>query len=157
LAAVEVRRSRCRARALAVIAVLLVLQYAQSVFIPLVLGLLISCALDPVVTRLERIRVPRAVGAGMLLLALVGGGGFFVYELRFQAQEIIQQLPHGARRRRRTLEQQQGGTTDALKKVQQAATELERATTSSGAAAAEPGAVCDHVEDVKGVGELLGD
>ena len=42
---------------IAVIAGILLLQYAQAVFIPLVLGLLISYALDPVVTR-------QAFGAG---------------------------------------------------------------------------------------------
>jgi len=59
---------------LAVIACVLMLQYAQTVFIALVLGLLISYALDPAVTRLEKIRVPRAAGAAILILALVGGG-----------------------------------------------------------------------------------
>lgn len=132
---------------LAVIAVLMLLQYAQAVFIPLVLGLLISYALDPVVTRLQRIRVPRAVGAAVLLLSLVAGGAFFLYQLRFQVQEIIQQLPEGARRLRYTLERQQGGTTDALKKVQQAATELERAADASGATPAKPGVTRVQVED----------
>lgn len=132
---------------LAVIAVLLVLQYAQSVFIPLVLGLLISYALDPIVTRLQRLRVPRAASAALLLLTLVCGGGFFIYQLRFQVQEIVQQLPDGARRLRRTLEQQQGGTTDALKKVQQAATELERAADASSTVQAKPGVTRVQVED----------
>ena len=132
---------------LAVIAVLLVLQYAQSVFIPLVLGLLISYALDPVVTRLQKMRVPRGVSAGVLLLTLVCGGGYFVYQLRFQMQEIIQQLPDGARRLRRTLDQQQGGTTDALKQVQQAATELERAADASSTVQARPGVTRVQVED----------
>jgi len=132
---------------LAVIAVLLVLHYAQSVFIPLVLGLLISYALGPVVTRLQKFRVPRAISAGVLLLALVAGSGYLIYELRFQVQEIIQQLPDGARRLRRTLEQQQGRTTDALKNVQQAATELEQASNSSGATTARPGVTRVQVED----------
>ncbi|MEQ1727485.1 MAG: AI-2E family transporter [Vicinamibacterales bacterium] len=132
---------------LAVIAVLLVLHYAQPVFIPLVLGLLISYALGPVVTRLQKFRVPRAVSAGVLLLALVAGSGYLIYQLRFQVQEIIQQLPDGARRLRRTLEQQQGRTTDALKNVQQAATELEQASNSSGATTARPGVTRVQVED----------
>src|SRR3954470_8231063 len=54
---------------LAVIASVLMLQYAQAVFIPLVIGLLISYALDPVVTKLEQIRIPRAFGAAVLILA----------------------------------------------------------------------------------------
>src|SRR4051812_24492852 len=58
---------------IAVIATVLLLQYAQSVFIPLVLGLLMSYALDPAVTKLQKLRIPRAAGAGFLILALVGG------------------------------------------------------------------------------------
>jgi hypothetical protein len=42
---------------LAVMASVIVLQYAQSIFIPLILGLLISYELDPIVTRLENCRV----------------------------------------------------------------------------------------------------
>lgn len=132
---------------LAVIAGILVLQYAQSVFIPLVLGLLISYALDPVVTRLEKLRVPRAAGAALLIIGLVTGGGFLLYQLRGQAQQIIQQLPEGARRLRYTIEQQQGSTTDALQKVQQAATELEKAADSAGPVAARPGVTKVQVED----------
>ncbi len=147
LVPVPVNMRNAAVTVLAVIAVLLVLQYAQSVFIPLVLGLLISYALDPIVTRLQRLRVPRAASAAVLLLTLVCGGAFFVYQLRFQVQQIVQQLPDGARRLRRTLEQQQGGTTDALKKVQQAATELEQAATPSGAAAANPGVTRVQVEE----------
>ena len=132
---------------MAAIAAVLVLQYAQAVFIPLVLGLLISYALDPVVTRLERMRLPRAVGAAALLVTLVAGGGFLLYQLRGQAQQIIEQLPEGARRLRYTLEQQQGSTTDALQKVQQAAAELEKAADSAGAPPAKPGVTRVQVEE----------
>lgn len=133
---------------LAVIAAVLLLQYAQAVFIPLVLGLLISYALDPAVTRLERLRIPRALGAGALLVILIGGGGYMLYQLRTQAQQIISQLPEGARRLRYTLEHQRGGTTDALQKVQQAATELEKAADTTGTPPpARPGVTRVQVED----------
>lgn len=128
-------------------AVVLVLQYAQAVVIPLVLGLLISYALDPVVTRLEKLRLPRAVGAALLLLTLVGGGGYLLYQLRFQAQAIVEQLPAGARRLRQTLDRQHGGTTDALQQVQQAATELQKAGTSSAEPTARPGVTRVQVEN----------
>ena len=63
-----------RSAALTIIAALgliLVLQYAQAMLIPIVLSILISYALDPLVTRLERLRVPRPLAAGVLLMALV--------------------------------------------------------------------------------------
>src|SRR5262245_26365622 len=67
-----------RSAALTVLALLvltIVLQYAQAMIIPIVLGQLIYYALDPVVTALARLRVPRAVGAACVLLAIVAGTG----------------------------------------------------------------------------------
>jgi len=132
---------------LAVIATVFLLQYAQSVFIPLVLGLLMSYALDPAVTKLEKLRIPRAAGAGVLIIALVGGGGFGLYQLRAQADQIIQQLPEGARRLRQIVAREQRGTTDAIQKVQQAATELQKATDSAAPTQARPGVTRVQVED----------
>jgi predicted PurR-regulated permease PerM len=132
---------------MAAIAVVLVLQYAQSVFIPLVLGLLISYALDPVVTRLERLRLNRAVGAALILLLVVGGGGVMLYQLRSQATQIIEQLPDGARRLRALINRQQ--SSGAIHKMQQAATELQKAAsdTTGGTPAASPGVTRVQVED----------
>jgi predicted PurR-regulated permease PerM len=131
---------------LAVIAGVLVLQYAQSVFIPLILGVLISYALDPVVTRLERWRIHRAAGAALVLLLVVGGGSVMLYQLRSQADQIIGQLPQGARRLRELLERQQGA--GAIQKVQQAATELQKAAADTGgAAASNPDVTRVQVED----------
>jgi len=132
---------------MAAIAVVLVLQYAQSVFIPLVLGLLISYALDPVVTRLERLRLNRAAGAALILLLVVGGGGVMLYQLRSQATQIIEQLPDGARRLRTLINRQQ--SSGAIHKMQQAATELQKAAsdTTGETPAAGPGVTRVQVED----------
>jgi predicted PurR-regulated permease PerM len=130
----------------AAIAAIVLLKYAQNFFIPIVLGVLISYALDPAVSRLERIRVPRAVGALVLIGALVGGTGFTLYELRGQAQDIVEQLPEGARKLRRLLDKQRGGTADALEKVQQAATELEKATVTGKTPPSRPGVTRVQVE-----------
>ena len=46
---------------LAVLAVVLVLQYAQAMVIPIVLGVLVSYALEPAVTGLVRLHLPRRV------------------------------------------------------------------------------------------------
>ncbi len=132
---------------IAVIAGVLLLQYAEAVFIPLVLGLLISYALDPAVTRLERLRIPRALGAAALMIALVGGGGYMLYQLRSQAQEIIAQLPEGARRLRQRLEQRHGSTADALEQVQRAATELEKVTGGTARPPTRPGVTRVQVEE----------
>ena len=57
-----------RADVLAVVAVVVMLQYAESMIIPIVLGVLISYALDPMVAALTRWHLPRPVGAAILLI-----------------------------------------------------------------------------------------
>jgi predicted PurR-regulated permease PerM len=129
---------------LTVLALILVLQYAQPMLIPIVLSILISYALDPVVTRLERLRVPRALAAGVLLLTLVGAGAVFVYQLRFEAQAIVRQLPDAARRLRQTFDGA-NSPTSAIKDVQKAASELEK-TASAAATPAPPPAGVQRVQ-----------
>ena len=53
----------------------LFLRFAQKVLVPLAVGVLISYALEPIVSWLKKWSIPRAVGAGVLLAALVGGAG----------------------------------------------------------------------------------
>ena len=113
---------------LAVLAVVLVLQYAQGVIIPIVIGLLISYALDPLVAWMARRRVPRPIAAALVLSILTGGGGYMLYSLRSEANAIVDQLPQGARRLRQLLEADRPSTAPtAIQQMQKAATELERA------------------------------
>ena len=113
----------------AVIGAVFVLQYAQAMIIPVVLGVLINYALDPIVTRLTRLRVPRPVAAGIVLITLTAATGLLVYSLRPQVSAIVQQLPDAARRLRRIVEDGKPAAPSAIEQVQKAATELERAAT----------------------------
>lgn len=83
---------------LAVLGVILVLQYAQAVIIPIVLGVLISYALDPIVSLLTRLRLPRPLASAIVLLALVATVGGVAYGVRSQVSSVIEQLPQAARR-----------------------------------------------------------
>ena len=123
---------------LAGIALVLILRYAQALVIPVVLSILISYALEPVVTRLTGFRVPRPLAAALVVLLLVTAGGALGYELRGQATALVDQLPDAARRLRRMIEGQ-NGTGSAIAQVQQAATELERAAKAAGVAAKPAG------------------
>ena len=127
---------------IAFLALVVVLQYAQAMVIPIVLGQLIYYALDPVVTALARARVPRGIGAALVLLAIVAGSGRLIYELSGQAQTIVQQLPEAARRVRRTLEEKQAqGASTTIEQVQKAATELEKAADAATTAPPTPSGV----------------
>src|SRR5262245_7378686 len=110
-------------------ATIMLLRYMQDVFIPLVLGGLLFYALDPFVDRLERLKVPRAMAAGTVLLLLVAGTTGVAYALRFQAMAVIEQMPTAAQRFRDAFRAQRGqpGTLD---KVQQAAKEIEKTADS---------------------------
>ena len=59
---------------LAVLAVILGLKYLQAVIIPIVLGALLSYALEPIVAWMVRRHVQRSLAAAALLLALFTGG-----------------------------------------------------------------------------------
>src|SRR3954468_21522716 len=88
---------------IAALAVMLVLQYAQSVLVPIVLGVLISYGLAPFVGALSRLRIPRAFGAAIAVTLLVGGIGLGVYTLTDQAMSIVTDIPTAAQRIRDRL------------------------------------------------------
>ena len=107
--------------------VVLLLQFMQPVFLPLVLGALLFYALDPAVDRLQKWRVPRAIGAaGMLFIVITGCGGL-VYTLQGQAVTVIDQLPAAARNLSASLRKIPGAEPGAVEKVQQAADALQDA------------------------------
>jgi predicted PurR-regulated permease PerM len=116
---------------LAVLAAVLVLQYAQAMLIPIVLGVLISYALEPIVARLTRWHVPRPLAAAVVLLAVTASIGALLYGLRFEAQAIVEQLPQAARRLRQAVESGRPTTAGPIEQVQKAATELEKAATAA--------------------------
>jgi len=60
---------------LAVLASVFALQWGQAVFIPLMLSLLLTYALSPLVELLHRWKLPRWIGAGLILMGLFGGLG----------------------------------------------------------------------------------
>ena len=64
---------------LSIAIVILLLQYMQPVLLPLVLGALLFYALDPAVDRLQKMRVPRAIGAALMLCMVVASCGALAY------------------------------------------------------------------------------
>ena len=111
---------------LAVLATVYVLKWASAVFIPVLLGLMISYALSPIVTRLHRWRVPRALGAAALLIGILVGTGSLLYSLSDDAVSLIESLPDAAQKLRVSLEKPRQAPPGTIDNVQKAATELER-------------------------------
>ena len=106
--------------------VILLLQYMRPVLLPLVLAALLFYALDPAVDWLEKIRVPRAIGAGLMLFIVIAGCGGLAYSLQGQALTVIDQLPAGARKLATFLRKSSSGEPGAIEKVQEAAEALQK-------------------------------
>ena len=134
---------------IAVLAGLFVLHWARAVFVPFMLGLVFSYALSPIVNWLESRRIPRALGAGVLLLALMGILGTTAYSLSGEAVRLVDTLPAAAQKLMRTIKTQQGGKDSTLETVQKAATQIEQATKEAGAPANSRGVMRVSVEPAR--------
>jgi len=100
---------------------------ASRLLIPITLGLLVSYALEPPVAALERKRVPRWLGAAVVLLLAMGGMAFAAYGLWNQANVAAAKLPVGAQELRELLQRNNvGGGSNPVTQVQRAADELKR-------------------------------
>src|SRR4051812_25494605 len=81
------------ARLVVALAIIVGLWWGQSVWIPLVLSVLISYALEPIVAAMAAHHIPRPAAVPLLLtalLAVVGGGA---YALRGEATAFVSRLP----------------------------------------------------------------
>lgn len=126
-----------RSASLVVIAVLIsiyVLQWASAVFIPLLLGVVMTYALSPAVDQLQRWHIPRALGAGGLLIALLLSIGATAYSLADDATALVDSLPEAAQKVRQSVRSTSGNPPGSIEKVQQAAAKLEQAAEESGSA-----------------------
>jgi predicted PurR-regulated permease PerM len=101
-----------------------VLYLARVVFIPLTFALMLSFLLSPTVTWFERRRVPRALGAALLVLSLLGVGGFAAVELANPAADWIARSP----RVLQTLERKVRPWRRPVKNVSELAQRVERIT-----------------------------
>jgi predicted PurR-regulated permease PerM len=86
-----------------VLAAFYTLYLGRSFFLPIVLAILLSFLLRPVVRGLKRLHIPDGLGAGFVVLGLLGllGGG--VYELAGPAYEWIEEAPRSLRKVERKL------------------------------------------------------
>ena len=126
---------------LAICAVILLLRYMQEVFIPFVLAGLTFYALDPMVDWLQRWRVPRSIGAALMLLLFVGTIGLLGYTLSDDVSEVANDLPAATQKLRATLRANRNQPPSAMEKLQQAATEIDRTAAEAAGTSVTPAGV----------------
>ena len=132
---------------LAVGAGLLLIRYAQSVLIPIVLGILISYALAPMVGWLARHRVPRPLAAAAAVALIIASLGVGAYTLSDEVIDIVANVPVAAQRVRQRLSDGRKARDSALQQMQRAAKEIEK--TAQEATQPEPSRVPRDVQRVE--------
>jgi predicted PurR-regulated permease PerM len=122
---------------LAVLASIFALQWAKPIVVPVLLGIMFSYALTPAIERLNRWRVPRALGASVVLTAILAFLGWGAWAMSDDASALIATLPQVAQKVRQGLEgQRRKAGVSPIEKMQQAANELEQAAADAAASSA---------------------
>jgi predicted PurR-regulated permease PerM len=95
------------------------------------IGVLLSYALSPVVDALQRVHVPRAISAAVLIFGMLGLTGAAVYSFSDDVNSLVDTLPAAASKLREAVRSKvAGGAT--LDTVQKAAQQLEQAAQEAG-------------------------
>ncbi len=120
---------------IATIAILAILKWASAFFIPLMLGFVFYYALSPVVEAMAKARIPRSIGAAVLIIAILWGSGMAIWSLADDANELIQSLPKAAEKVRDVIVDR-SRRSGPIEPVQQAAAVLEKAAEAANPALA---------------------
>jgi predicted PurR-regulated permease PerM len=109
---------RTAALVLAMYLVLRLIWFANALFLTLFLGVLFGIAVSAGVDRLQRLRVPRGMGAALIVVAffalLAGFGAWVAPTLRAQGTELKQKLPEAVDRVEEWVNRRQSGVLGVL-------------------------------------------
>lgn len=123
----------------AFVAVIHLLQWAQKVFIPLVLAISLSYALTPFVHVLKkRLRMPEAIGAGLALLVVVAFVAYIGAALQPQAARLLDSVPQATKKLERVLHRTSLDKTSAFRRLTVAADEIGKAANPAAPGDATP-------------------
>lgn len=130
---------------LTTIAVIFVLDWAQSFIVTMLLGILLAYALSPLVSQMERIKIHRFIGSTAVILALLGSIIFAGYGLRGQVESIISTLPEAATKLTSHFVAKRGEPLTNIQKIQIAANRVEKAAADAENNLAKPKKNIMHV------------
>jgi predicted PurR-regulated permease PerM len=116
-------------------AAIALLYWAREVFIPIVLSVLMSYALEPIVSAFMRLRLPRVVAALLVMILFTGGVMYGGYALSDDAAAMVASVPEAAAKLRVAL-RHNNAKPGTIQQVQEAANEIQR--TADEAAARNP-------------------
>jgi len=111
-----------------VLAIFYTLKLASSFFVPLVLAILLKFLFASVIRAMERLHIPTAVGATLVILGLLSTLGFGVYQLAGPTREWMVKLPQTARQ----IEGKLQDLKRSVREVSKAGEEVDRLTNLGG-------------------------
>ena len=138
---------------IATVALLFAVNSAEKFLVPLLFGIFIAYTLNPVVVWFEKIRVPRMIGASLVMLALLGGMAGAARTLTSEFMAITQSIPDMAHKLSLEMIRNKSNQPGAIQRMQAAATEIASAT--SGEKARPQAAAAPVVSPASRVSELL--
>ena len=113
---------------IAIVAAVFALHWARTFCVSLLLGILLAYTLNPLVVRMQQIRIPRAIAAALAVLALVAVCVLAIEALGGQVNAIAQELPDAATKISARIAKLRNGQPGTIANVQAAAQEIEKAT-----------------------------
>ena len=121
---------------LTVLALIVFLDWAQGLFAPIVLGMLLSYALYPIVSFLNRrMWVPHWLGALLVVSGLVGASWFAATSLQEQVVPLLDKLPSAVKKFTRENDRARAAAPSVVDKLRTAAAEVEKAATDDASTA----------------------
>ncbi len=134
---------------LASIATLYFIDWAQPVLLPLVVAVLISYALDPLVSLLDRVRIPRPLGAAIVMASLLGIIAAAGVPLKQEAMAMLDKIPVAIQEFQRKEALSRDTEESIMEKAQTAAKQIEEtaAEDQQDAIANQPGITPVRVVD----------
>ncbi|MCG8522396.1 MAG: AI-2E family transporter [Pseudomonadales bacterium] len=113
------------------IASLYFIDWAQPVLLPLVVAVLISYALDPLVATLDRIHIPRPLGAALVLCALIAILAVASVPLKQEAMAMLDKIPQAIKELQREDASASEDEESIMEKAQIAAKQIEETAEKS--------------------------
>lgn len=111
--------------ALTCIATLFFIDWAQPVLLPLMVAVLISYALDPLVSTLDNLRIPRPLSAAIILFLLLGAVAGASIPLQTEAMAILDKVPTAISEFQRNEAKSPNKEEGLMEKAQAAAKKIE--------------------------------
>ena len=121
------RQSPLAVRLIAAFAVLATLYWGRTLVVPVLIGVLVSYALNPIVETLTRWRLPRTLASLLVVFGVLGLGGTLVYQLSDETAAAVRQVPAATKRLSQVVERRLGEQPSVVQQLQTAADSIAKA------------------------------